>query len=327
MKKTAARRLLAHSSLAAAGAIALLCQACSAGTTQRAELAASSTPAPAAWGEVSHDEEGFPHGLHNFRRWSDRVAQGGGPEDEEAFANLARLGYHTVLSVDGAQPRVELAEKYGLGYVHVPIGYDGVTPDEALRIVKAVEASQGPVYVHCHHGKHRGPAAAQLARIAIDGIDNGTAVEDLRVSGCSPDYPGLYRAVERFRAPSAAELAGVGPLPSAVVPTGLRALMAEIDERWDLVKASQAAAWSVPPRFPDIDPPHEVGMIENWLREVIELERRGEAREEFLGHARESQEAASALERALEAGQRAASDAAYKRLNASCKACHAQYRD
>jgi protein tyrosine phosphatase (PTP) superfamily phosphohydrolase (DUF442 family) len=312
---------------AAAALLAPLFLACSADGSKRSHVAEESAPEPTALGEVTYDEEGFPHGLHHFRRWSPRIAQGGGPEDGEAFANLARLGYRTVLSVDGARPKVELAEQHGLRYVHVPIGYDGITPDQALRIVKAVEGSEGPVYIHCHHGKHRGPAAAQVARIAIDGVDNDEAVEDLRVSGCSPDYPGLYRTVERFHAPAAEALAQVGPLPSEVVPTGLRALMAEIDERWDFVKASRAAAWAVPPRYPDIDPPHEVGMIENWLRETIDLEQRGEAREEFLAHAREAQQAASSLESALGAGERERADAAYEQLSASCKACHSTYRD
>jgi protein tyrosine phosphatase (PTP) superfamily phosphohydrolase (DUF442 family) len=313
--------------VAAAALLAPLLPACSSDGPKRAHVAEEAAPEPTALGQVTYDEEGFPHGLHHFRRWSPRIAQGGGPEDEEAFANLARLGYRTVLSVDGARPKVELAQRHGLSYVHVPIGYDGITPDEALRIVKAVESSAGPVYIHCHHGKHRGPAAAQVARIAVDGVDNDEAVEDLRVSGCSPDYPGLYRTVERFQVPAEADLAQVGPLPSVVVPTGLRALMAEIDERWDFVKASQGAAWAVPPKYPDIDPPHEVGMIENWLRETIDLEQRGEAREAFLDHAREAQQAASELETALQAGERERSDAAYKRLSASCKDCHSSYRD
>ena len=68
-------------------------------------------------------------------------------------------------------------------------------------------------------------------------------------------------------------------------------------------------------------------MIENWLRETIDLEQRGEAREPFLAQAREAQRAASELEAALKAGERERADAAYKQLSASCKACHSDYRD
>ena len=41
-----------------------------------------------------------------------------------------------------------------------PIGYDGVPREQALRMIKAVQVAKGPVYFHCHHGKHRGPAGA-----------------------------------------------------------------------------------------------------------------------------------------------------------------------
>jgi len=313
--------------LAAAVLLAGLLAGCSAGRASTERHGEQAQPRPEAAGEVTYDEGGFPHGLHNFHRWSPRISQGGGPEDDEAFANLARLGFRTVLSVDGARPDVELAEQHGLRYVHVPIGYDGMTPDEEARIVKAVEASDGPVYVHCHHGKHRGPAAAQIARIALDGIDNSEAVESLRVSGCSPDYAGLFHDVETFRPPSQAVIDAVGPLPSAVVPVGLKGLMSHIDERWDYVKASQGAAWTVPARFPDIDPPHEVGMIENSLREAIAMEQRGEKRASFLEHAHAAQEAASSLEAALRGSDRDAADVAYEQLGASCKSCHGEYRD
>lgn len=295
----------------------------------QADFGESLTPAAerSAYGELSYDEEGLPHGLPHFRRWSSRIAQGGSPEDEEAFANLARLGYRTVLSVDGARPQVELAERFGLRYVHVPIGYDGLEREQELQIVRAVSESDGPVYVHCHHGRHRGPAAALVAHMSIGGISNTEAIEDLRVSGCSPDYPGLYRSIETFRTPSDAELAGAGELVSAVLPEGLRATMSHIDERWDYVRASARSAWSVPAKYPDIDAAHEVAMIENALRDMLQHEAQTEARPEFLELARASQEAAADLEEALHAADAGRADAAYERLGQSCKSCHASFRN
>lgn len=302
---------------------------CASDSPRATRVAEGDAPAlqRAALGEVTYDEDGSPEGLHNFRRWSERVAQGGGPEGDEAFANLARLGYRTVLSVDGARPQVELAEAHGLRYVHVPIGYDGLTPAEELLIVKAVQVSDGPVYVHCHHGKHRGPAAAQIARIAVDGVSRAQAVSDLAVSGCSPDYPGLFRSIETFVVPGEEQLAQVGELPSAVVPEGIVGLMAHVDERWDYVVASRAAAWGVPARYPDIDPAHEVGMIENSLRELLDLELGAAAREPYLEHARAAQASSAELERALRAGESGAAEAAFLQLKASCKDCHTLYRN
>ena len=72
------------------------------------------------------DAAGLPVGLERYRRRSDRIGQGGEPHGEVAFRNLAALGYDTVVSVDGARPDVETAAKYGLRYVHGPLGYEGV---------------------------------------------------------------------------------------------------------------------------------------------------------------------------------------------------------
>src|SRR5438094_677830 len=79
------------------------------------------------------------------------------PDGDEGFHSLQQLGIKTIVSVDGARPEVDLARKYGLRYVHLPIGYDAVPREQALRIARAIRDLPGPVYIHCHHGRHRGP--------------------------------------------------------------------------------------------------------------------------------------------------------------------------
>src|SRR5688500_5709584 len=87
--------------------------------------------------------------------WQDhpKVISGGLPEGDKAFKELADLGVKTVISVDVAKPDVALAKKYGLRYVHLPHGYDGVPELRAKELAKAVRDLPGPVYIHCHHGK------------------------------------------------------------------------------------------------------------------------------------------------------------------------------
>jgi len=89
-----------------------------------------------------------------------KVISGGQPDGEAAFQELHRLGVKTVISVDGAAPDLELAKKYGLRYVHLPHGYDGIPEPRVQELAKAVRDLEGPIYIHCHHGKHRSPAAA-----------------------------------------------------------------------------------------------------------------------------------------------------------------------
>ena len=82
----------------------------------------------------------------------------------------------TVISVDGAKPDLEAARKHGLRYVHLPHGYDGVPAPRGDELAIALRTLEGPIYVHCHHGKHRSPAAAGVAwvTVMVTGVPTGS---------------------------------------------------------------------------------------------------------------------------------------------------------
>ena len=280
--------------------------------------------APAA---VTQDDHGDPKGLHRHRRWSDKIGQGAQPEGEEAFKNLRALGYTTVISVDGAVPEVELAAAYGLTYAHVPIGYDGIAIEEQLEIIKAVKDSPGPVYVHCHHGKHRGPAATMIARRCLEGVGPEEAVKALEISETSKDYSGLYRDVREFKAPSAAQIVATPRPPAAVKPKGVRAAMVDVDHRFDFLKQSMENGWNPPPKSPDVSPKHEAKMLWELYREMARVDDAKAMGEDFLKHAAEAEKAAGSLEEALRASNKEAAAAAFKALKKSCDSCHSVYRN
>ncbi len=301
--------------------VALVLGASACGSTPRE----AKTPAPVG---ITYSPEGEPVGLHRYHRWSERVGQGAQPEGAEAFANLAALGFKTIVSVDGAIPAVELAKSHGLRYVHIPISYDGVPMEQALKIIKAVQTSPGPVYFHCHHGKHRGPAAMMVARITLEGVSGEEAVEGLRISGTSPEYEGLYRDVREFKAPDAATLAKLsGELPSAVVPEGVRAAMVHLDERWELLKACRDADWKTPAKQPDVSPAHEARMVWESYREMARTAEAESHGASFLEHCADAEKHATSLETALRAGDREAAEKAFKASIKSCNACHADFRN
>jgi protein tyrosine phosphatase (PTP) superfamily phosphohydrolase (DUF442 family) len=284
----------------------------------------AAAPKPAA---VTLDSHGDPVGLHRHRRWSEKIGQGAQPEGDEAFRNMAALGYTTILSVDGSVPDVEGAAKHGLTYVHVPIGYDGIAPEESLQIIKAVKESPGPVYVHCHHGKHRGPAAAMEARICVDGISNEEAVKGLELSETSPNYEGLYRDVREFKPPSDAALAATPKAPSRVLPKGIRAGMVSVDQRFEFLKASQEAGWKSPPDHPDVSPAHEARMLWELYRELARTDEAKGKGPEFLKYAGEAERLGTSLEEAIRAGNAEAAGKAYKGLKKNCDSCHSVYRN
>src|SRR5204862_244762 len=125
---------------------------------------------------------------------------------EAGFAELEALGVKTVISVDGMTPDVEGAKKHGLKYVHLPHGYDGIPTERGQELAKAVRDLPGPIYIHCHHGKHRSPAAAAVACVEAGLIPAEAGEGILKAAGTNPNYQGLYEAVRNARPISAVDL-------------------------------------------------------------------------------------------------------------------------
>lgn len=268
-------------------------------------------------------------GLHNVFRLTPRLLSGSGPEGDAGFASLRRLGVRTVLSVDGARPEVERARRFGLRYVHLPIGYDGVPEAQGLRIARAVRDLPGPIYLHCHHGKHRGPAAAAVAWLCLDpSCGAAEAIASLRRAGTDPRYEGLYESTRTFPRPAPAQLDAVpADFPEVAPVPALTQLMVEVDTRWDHLRQAQAAGWKAPPHHPDIDPPHEALLLTELYREAGRqpvVRSRPEAFRQRLGQAEQT---AMSLEQALRKRDMRAADGAFHAGGALCTACHAQHRD
>jgi protein tyrosine phosphatase (PTP) superfamily phosphohydrolase (DUF442 family) len=273
-------------------------------------------------------------GLHNVFRITDKIYSGNSPEGNEGFQSLQSLGIKTVISVDGARPDVERARKFGLRYVHIPIGYNGVPRDRALQIARAVRELPGPFYIHCHHGQHRGPTAAAVARLCTDDrchVEDALAI--LRSAGTDPRYTGLFKSIQSFQRPTAQELAGLAELPEAVKAAGLTPAMVTIDHVWDNLKLVRAAGWKAPPDHPDIDPPHEALQLAEGFQELARLPEVNRRPEDFRKWLGEAQGSVAELERLLRAarGKEAvdaeAAEKTYRKAGGTCALCHARYRD
>jgi protein tyrosine phosphatase (PTP) superfamily phosphohydrolase (DUF442 family) len=269
-------------------------------------------------------------GLHNVFRITEQLYSGSSPDGDEGFRSLEQLGIRTIISVDGARPDVERAKQFGLRYAHLPIGYDGVPRDQALKLTKAVRDLPGPVYLHCHHGKHRGPAAVAVVHLCLDKeCKVETAIAEMRRAGTDPRYIGLYAAPEELRRPSADELAKVpSDFPEVAPVTALAQIMVDIDGRWDHIKLARTAGWKVPDKHPDIDPPHEALQLTEHFRQMGQLPTVKDLPEEFRRWLAESEQAAADLEKALRSqNKRANAEKAFDRLHSACSQCHAKYRD
>jgi protein tyrosine phosphatase (PTP) superfamily phosphohydrolase (DUF442 family) len=274
-------------------------------------------------------------GLHNVHRITDQLYSGSSPEGEAGFRSLKGLGIKTIISVDGARPDVTTAHKFDLRYAHIPFGYDGIPRDQILRLAKAVHELPGPVYIHCHHGKHRGPTAAAAVHLCLDPkCSVEQALEEMRRAGTDPHYTGLYAVPRNLVRPTPKDLALVpGDFPEVAKVPGLAQIMVEIDSRWENMKLIRAAGWEVPVDHPDLDPPHEALQLAEHFREANRLKEVDKRPTQFREWLAECGRKMTKLEHVLridkESGKRdrLAADEAFKQMDACCVQCHANYRD
>src|SRR5262249_27875258 len=133
-------------------------------------------------------------GIHNAVTYHDGFVSGSVPEGDAGFDTLAAMGVKTIISVDGAEPEVDKARARGIRYIHLPIGYNGFDEQRRLHLSRATRdaMADGPVYIHCHHGKHRSAGAAATIAESLGWLTPQEGVARMKVSGTSPDYKGLY---------------------------------------------------------------------------------------------------------------------------------------
>lgn len=266
--------------------------------------------------------------IHNSFRMGRKIISGSCPYGDAGFKALAQQGVKTVLSVDGARPDEKIAKKYGMRYVHIPITYGGVTRAQALSISRAVRDLKGPVFIHCHHGKHRGPTAAVIAAMVNEGWTAEQAQAAMKQAGTAPQYTGLWAAARDWKAPTKAEMNQAdASFPAAAPLPALAASMVTIDERWDHLGQVREAGWKAPASHPDIDPPHEALLLREEFRELARSPEMAKHPAEFRTQMAGAETAAAALEAALRANDTAGAQDAYKAVANSCKSCHATYRD
>ncbi|WP_165223055.1 hypothetical protein [Aquisphaera insulae] len=273
--------------------------------------------------------------IENAFRLGPRLYSGGEPRGEEAFAALKALGVRTVISVDGATPDVEMARKFGIRYAHLPIGYDGVPREQAIRIVKAARTLPGPVFVHCHHGKHRGPAAAAACGLANEGWTHEQAASWLEQAGTDPGYRGLLAAAREFNPPSPEELDRAGSdFPERAKVPALVDMMVRIDGRWDHLKDARKAGFRASGDHLDADPPHEALQLVEHFRESRRLDEARSRGDDFARKLESAEAEAESLRKALRnladhpdpTAARAAEDA-FAVMSRGCTDCHSRHRD
>ena len=216
-------------------------------------------------------------------------------------------------------PDTETAKAHGMRYVHIPIGYDGLDEHAEKSLAQLVRQTSGRIFIHCHHGKHRGPAAAAIACMAEGEFDGENALRFLKQAGTDPRYAGLFRSVARYKRPTASdrlprlvEVAEVDPIAES---------MADLDRHFDDLKPDEKGAVSEEAAL----------VVKEVFRELTRtLAKSGEANsrdDRFLKLLHTATKSADELHGALTTSSPQQLAKAYRRLAKQCVECHRAYRD
>ena len=261
-------------------------------------------------------------GLENVFQLPGDVYSGGEPASQAAFEQLRQLGVKTIVSVDGARPDVDAARRLGIRYVHIPIGYDGVDKEAAAKLKQVRITIDGPVYVHCHHGKHRGPAATCVLLSIRKDWSEADARSFLAAAGTANRYRGLWRDAIARRG-----VAPGGELIESAKIAPIAEVMARLDRDLDALANLQT---------PPTERIHKALLVEEAFVEMErELDSTTADEAEYRALLKNAHRDARRLRYALELNQERPSDASSNidtapiimSLKNRCDACHKVHRD
>jgi protein tyrosine phosphatase (PTP) superfamily phosphohydrolase (DUF442 family) len=276
-----------------------------------------------------------PPGLHNLYLLGTNLYSGSTPEGDAGFEGLAKLGVKTIISVDGAQPEVARAKRFGLRYVHLPHGYDGISWNVQLQLAKAATELEGPFYVHCHHGQHRGPTAAAIICMTKDSWDTGQAEQWLKAAGTATNYSGLYETVRKFKKPPLEQVKALHTeFPEVANVSGLVDSMVQIDNTWDRLKAIRTLQYETSKIHPEAHPPNEAILLWEHFREAQRLPEATKYGYDFIQRLKSAEDEVQTAEQLLReiaakpnADLRTRLNASFDEIGKSCASCHKDYRN
>ena len=292
---------------------------------------APTTPAQTPWPTTATNAPIDAPGLLNVVAYAPAVWSGSAPVGDAGFATLKAWGVQTVISVDGATPDLTRANANGIRYVHLPIGYDGFDDARKLQLVRAARDLPKPIYIHCHHGKHRSAGAAGTIAVSLGWLTTEAALARMKISGTAPNYTGLYACTASASLLSAAAIDQASPeFPAVTRPNGLVEAMLAIDDTNDRLVAIERAGWKVPADHADLVPVAEAAALADHLRLLAASPEIAARPQSFRDLLAKSQGLAQRLEDQLTtvpSGDPARLSADMQALQATCKDCHANARN
>lgn len=265
--------------------------------------------------------------IQNLHLLSTGLYSGDEPATADHYRQLANLGIKTVISVDAVAPNPDLAAAHNIRIVHLPIGYEGIDDSRVIELAAAIHQLDRPIYLHCHHGKHRGPAALSVGAIGAGIITNDQAAAFMTLAGTSGNYPGLWKAAKDAGPLNPATLQSVTEFPARAPVSGFVDGMGKLDRLYDQLWDIAENDWQPDDYHPDMTATAASGLISDHLRAMLELDffkRRGtmmRSRFETLTST------AGLIESHIEAKNYTQAFDSLNTLSNSCIDCHDRFRN
>lgn len=140
--------------------------------------------------------------LTNFERFAPELYRGAQPS-EAAFKELKDKGIKTVINLRLKKEDIDEEQvwcrKYGMRFIHIPMGYKTPKLDSILSFLGVVtNPSLQPVYVHCRFGADRTGTMVGLYRVIVENWSYDDAYLEMRQHHFKPFLLSLKHAVEDY---------------------------------------------------------------------------------------------------------------------------------
>ncbi|MEO2032188.1 MAG: hypothetical protein ABGZ35_08885 [Planctomycetaceae bacterium] len=264
------------------------------------------------------------------------LLSGGQPDRDSGFTALRRLGIQTIISVDGIRPDVQGAREYGLRYVHLPIGYDGVPSHRAHQLARAMLDLPRPIYIHCHHGQHRGPAAAAVGCITAGLISRTCGIQVLYDAGTGRGYQGLWNSVTAAYPADTQELADLNvDYTETFEPSAMVDAMSQLQAGMETLELLAKQRSGNHASTSHVGAVHQALLLREQLTELQRVASVRSRPREFRTRLEKSRQQAALLESLLQPVvdgnvsvlHRRHLETAINVLRSQCDCCHRRFRD
>ncbi len=257
--------------------------------------------------------------LKNVYQLTSNLYSGAEPTDRAAYKELESMGIRTLISVDATPPNASLAGEYNIRVIHLPISYAGISDQRIKELAFAIQSSFKPVYVHCHQGKHRGPAAICSGALALGMITHQQADAFMTRAGTSDSYTGLWSAAQRTE-----KLDTIDPMPlseSSPART-ISKTMSKIGKQANILDEIVYPKMGMTRNEPSQSPAVYAAQIHNLFRTLETSDESKEYGQEFMDDLEHAVQAASNLETVLGNNDAGLAMDAMDALKNSCSRCH-----